>query len=121
MEQAANRPLRLAIVDDYAVVVAGVASFLETERIHVWRPGRRCRSLSDVDIVLYDTFGQVQGEGIDLAGLRPRERREGGDLQLEPQARADQTKRSLKGARGYLSKVLTGPEIVSSSRAGHER
>ena len=30
------------------------------------RPGRRLPVITDVDIVLYDTFGQVQGEGIDL-------------------------------------------------------
>ena len=62
-----NAPIRLAIVDDYAVVVAGVASFLETERIRVVETGASVPVVSDVDIVLYDTFGQVQGEGIDLA------------------------------------------------------
>ena len=30
------------------------------------RPGRRLPVISDVDIVLYDTFGQIQGDGIDL-------------------------------------------------------
>jgi NarL family two-component system response regulator LiaR len=68
--------------------------------------------ISDVDIVLYDTFGQVQGEGIDLEDFV---RTSGGakvviyswNLQrpLIAQALRD-------GARGYLSKVLTGPEIV---------
>ena len=60
------RPLRLAIVDDYAVVVAGVASFLEAERIDVVETGASTPVISDVDIVLFDTFGQIQGEGIDL-------------------------------------------------------
>ena len=32
-------PLRLAIVDDYAVVIAGVASFLAAERIEVVETG----------------------------------------------------------------------------------
>ncbi len=56
-------PLRLAIVDDYAVVVAGVASFLKAERIEVVETGATTPVISDVDIVLYDTFGQVQGTG----------------------------------------------------------
>src|SRR3954471_2806582 len=62
-------PLRLAIVDDYAVVVAGVASFLAEERIDVVETGASMSVLTDVDVVLYDTFGQVQGEGIDLEDL----------------------------------------------------
>ena len=59
-------PLRLAIVDDYAVVIAGVASFLAAERIEVVETGASKPVISDVDIVLYDTFAQVEGDGIDL-------------------------------------------------------
>lgn len=58
--------LRLAIVDDYPVVVAGVAAFLAAERIDVVETGAMTAVTSDVDIVLYDTFGQVQGVGLDL-------------------------------------------------------
>ncbi|MEJ7796090.1 MAG: DNA-binding response regulator, partial [Nocardioides sp.] len=58
--------IRLAIVDDYAVVVAGIATLLADERIDVVEMGVQLPLLTDVDIVLYDTFGQVQGEGIDL-------------------------------------------------------
>jgi NarL family two-component system response regulator LiaR len=104
-------PIRLAIVDDYAVVVAGVASFLAAEHIDVVETGATQPVISDVDIVLYDTFGQVEGTGIDLKDFV----RDSGakvviyswNLQPQPIEQAlDQ------GARGYLSKVLTGPEIV---------
>ena len=108
-----SRPLRLAIVDDYAVVVAGVASFLAAERIDVVETGAMTPVISDVDIVLYDTFGQVQGVGIDLEDFV----RDSGakvviySWNLEPpmieQAIAG-------GASGYLSKVLTGPEMVAA-------
>ena len=54
-------PIRLAIVDDYAVVIAGVASFLAEERIDVVETAAGLPVLTDVDVVLYDTFGQVQG------------------------------------------------------------
>jgi two-component system, NarL family, response regulator LiaR len=106
-----KRPLRLAIVDDYAVVVAGVASFLKNESIEVVETGASTPVISDVDIVLYDTFAQVQGEGIDLEDLV---RDSGAKVvvyswnlksQLIDQALAG-------GASGYLSKVLTGPQIV---------
>jgi two-component system, NarL family, response regulator LiaR len=50
-------PLRLAIVDDYAVVVAGVAALMEVERIDVVETAVSLPVISDVDVVLYDTFG----------------------------------------------------------------
>jgi DNA-binding NarL/FixJ family response regulator len=108
-----NRPLRLAIVDDYAVVVAGVASFLAAERIEVVETGAMTPVITDVDIVLYDTFGQVQGVGIDLEDFV----RDSGakvvvySWNLEP----DMIEQALAGgASGYLSKVLTGPEVVAA-------
>jgi DNA-binding NarL/FixJ family response regulator len=113
MEEQVRRPLRLAIVDDYAVVVAGVASFLKTERIDVVETGASTPVISDVDIVLFDTFGQIQGEGIDLE-----------DFVRDSDAKVVLYSWNLKrqlidealaaGARGYLSKVLTGPEIVKA-------
>ena len=106
-----HRPVRLAIVDDYAVVVAGVASFLATEMISVVETGASKSVVSDVDIVLYDTFGQIEGTGIDLEDfVRDSEAKVViYSWNLEPQL----IKQALaQGARGYLSKVLTGPEIV---------
>jgi two-component system, NarL family, response regulator LiaR len=101
----------LAIVDDYAVVVAGVAAFLESERIDVVETGASVPVVTDVDIVLFDTFGQIQGQGIDLEDFV----RESGakvviySWNLQPRL----IKQALAaGASGYLSKVLTGPQIV---------
>ena len=59
-------PIRLAIVDDYAVVIAGVARSSAEERIDVVETAAALPVITDVDVVLYDTFGQVHGEGIDL-------------------------------------------------------
>jgi NarL family two-component system response regulator LiaR len=112
---ADERPrLRLAIVDDYAVVVAGVASFLAAERIDVVETGASEPVMSDVDIVLYDTFGQVQGRGIDLEDFV---RDSGGakvviySWNLQPELIEQAI---AGGASGYLSKVLTGPAIVEA-------
>jgi NarL family two-component system response regulator LiaR len=109
-----DRPLRLAIVDDYAVVVAGVASFLSAERIEVVETGATTPVISDVDIVLYDTFGQIQGRGIDLQDFV----RSGGGAKvviyswnLKPELIEEAL---AGGASGYLSKVLTGPAIVQA-------
>jgi two-component system, NarL family, response regulator LiaR len=108
-----NSVIRLAIVDDYAVVIAGVAKFLADERIDVVETGAQLPVITDVDIVLYDTFGQVQGDGIDLADFV----RDSGakvviySWNLQP----DLVERAVEGgASGYLSKVLTGPEIVAA-------
>jgi len=107
--------LRLAIVDDYAVVVAGVAAFLAAEQIDVVETGASQAVLSDVDVVLYDTFGQVQGQGIDLQDFV---RDSGAQVvvyswNVQPQMVEQAV---AAGARGYLSKVLTGPQVVDALR-----
>ena len=110
---AVKCPLRLAIVDDYAVVIAGVASLLAEERIDVVETGANMPVITDVDIVLYDTFGQVTGENLDLEDFV----RDSGakvviySWNLQP-ALIDQA--LAGGACGYLSKVLTCPVIVQA-------
>jgi NarL family two-component system response regulator LiaR len=113
-----NGRLRLAIVNDYAVVIAGVAAFLADADIDVVETGASMPVITDVDIVLYDTFGQVQGDGIDLEDFV----RDSGarvviySWNLQP----DLIERAIvRGAAGYLSKVLTGPEIVAALHRVH--
>ena len=108
-----NRPLRIAIVDDYPVVVAGVASFLAAERIDVVETGAMTPVLTDVDVVLYDTFAQVQGVGIDLQDFV---RDSGAKVVVYSWNLAPEMIRQAMagGASGYLSKVLTGPEVVAA-------
>jgi two-component system, NarL family, response regulator LiaR len=112
-ETPVKLPLRLAIVDDYAVVVAGVAAILAREHIDVVETGANTPVISDVDVVLYDTFAQIQGTGIDLEDFV----RDSGakvviySWNLDPQLIAQAM---AAGASGYLSKVLTGPQIVDA-------
>lgn len=106
-------PLRLAIVDDYAVVVAGVSAFLGDERIDVVETGASTLVVSDVDIVLFDTFAQIQGTGLDLEDFV----RDSGakvvvySWNLDDHLIADALE---AGASGYLSKILTGPQVVDA-------
>lgn len=108
-----KRPLRLAIVDDYPVVVAGVASFLADHRIDVVETGAMTSVITHVDVVLYDTFAQIQGKGFDLEDFI----RDSGvkvviySWNLRPQLIQGAL---TAGASGYLSKVLTGPEVVAA-------
>jgi DNA-binding NarL/FixJ family response regulator len=106
-------PIRLAIVDDYAVVVAGIASLLADERIDVVETGTSLPVISDVDVVLYDTFGQIQGQGIDLEDFV---RESGAKVVLYSWNlhSALINEAIAAGASGYLSKVLTGPAIVAA-------
>ena len=71
MVPSAPSPIRVAIVNDYEIVVAGVAAMLEPhrDRVAVVELNSGLPVLSDVDVILYDTFGQVQGDGIDLDDL----------------------------------------------------
>jgi NarL family two-component system response regulator LiaR len=114
---SAPAPLRLAIVDDYAVVVAGVASLLAAENIDVVETDASQSVLSDVDVVLYDTFGQGHGGGSRRA-LQDLVRDSGAAVvvyswNVQPEMVADAL---TGGARGYLSKVLTGSQIVAALR-----
>jgi NarL family two-component system response regulator LiaR len=108
-----KHPIRVAIVDDFAVVVAGVAALLGEERIDVVETGASLPVISDIDVVLYDTFGQVQGEGIDLEDFV---RDSGAKVVIYSwNLRPELIEQALAaGACGYLSKVLTGPAIVAA-------
>lgn len=113
-------PVRIAIVNDYEIVVAGVAAMLEpySDRIDIIELDANHQVTSDVDVVLYDTFGQVQGDGVDLDDLIHGSGAKvcvfSWNLQEGLVERAIQ-----RGARGYLSKALTALEIVEAIERVH--
>ena len=113
-------PVRIAIVNDYEIVVAGVAALLGRfqDRINVVEIGANKQVESDVDVVLYDTFGQVQGDGIDLDDLL---KGSGAKVAIFSwNLQHDLVDRALAlGASGYLSKALTAEEIVKGLEAIH--
>ena len=113
-------PVRIAIVNDYEVVVAGVAAMLEPfpDRVTVVELDVNAHVISDVDVILYDTFGQVQGNGIDLDKLV-----RGSSAKvvifswnLQP-GLVDGA--IARGARGYLSKALAAEDLVKGIEAVH--
>ena len=63
--------MRVALVNDYELVVVGVAALLEPyrDRVEVVELDSSLPVLHDVDVILYDTFGQVQGKGVDVDSL----------------------------------------------------
>jgi DNA-binding NarL/FixJ family response regulator len=117
---AADRAVRVAIVNDYELVVVGVAALLEPyrDRVEVVELDAGLPVLRDVDVILYDTFGQVQGSGVDVPRLV-----DGGQAKvviyswnLQRQLVAD----SLNaGAAGYLSKGMEAEELVAAIERIH--
>ncbi|QZY28328.1 response regulator transcription factor [Nocardioides coralli] len=113
-------PVRIAIVNDYEIVVAGVAALLAPfeDRVQVVELDSGQQVVSDVDVILYDTFGQIQGDGVDLEQLV-----HGGDAKVAIftwNVQPDLVQRAIaRGARGYLSKALTAEEIVMGLEAIH--
>ena len=119
-ERPHDGPIRVAIVNDYELVVAGVASMLAPhhDRVAVVELDSGLPVISDVDVILYDTFGQVQGDGVDLVDLV-----HGSDARvvifswnLQPEL----VRRAIsKGAAGYLSKGMDAEEVVEAVEAVH--
>lgn len=105
------RPVRLAILNDYEIVVAGLAAMLapHRDRVHVVEMSAQLSVVSDVDVVLVDTFGHVHGADLD-------------DLVRESSARVvifswdlprDRVDRAIaNGVAGFLSKALPADQIV---------
>ncbi len=112
--------IRIAIVNDYEMVVAGVAAMLAPhhERVAVVELDSGVPVLTDVDVILYDTFGQVQGDGVDLEDLVHGSAAKvvifSWNLQPDLVERA-----IIKGASGYLSKQTSASGIVEALEAVH--
>ena len=113
-------PIRLAIVNDYEIVVHGVAAVLAPyrERVQVVELDSRLPVVSDVDVLLYDTFGQAQGDAVDLEQLVT-----GGEAKVVIftwNVQPDLVDRALsRGAAGYLSKSITAEDLVKGIEAVH--
>ena len=113
-------PVRVAVVNDYELVVRGVAALLEpyADRVSVVELDSKVAVIKDVDVVLYDTFGQVQGDGLQLDDLV-----DGSPTKVAVYSwnvQPDLVSRSIEqGASGYLSKSLQGEDLVRAIEAVH--
>lgn len=105
--------MRVAVANDYAVVVAGVAAALAPyeDRVVVVELDSGLPLESSVDVLLYDTFGQAQADAIDVAEVsRGRAERV---AVFSWNTDADLVARALAGGvAGYIAKTVTGEELV---------
>ena len=108
-----SRPIRVGIVNDYEIVVSGLASVLAPfEEIDVVELDSHLPVISEVDIVLYDSFGQVQGADIDLDALTPHPAKV---VVFSWNTMPDLVGQTLDaGVAGYLSKHLSAEELVEA-------
>ncbi len=116
---SARRPVRVALVDDYDIVLIGLAHMFDEyrDRVVVAEIDANMPLDEVVDVVLYDSFAQSESNGDDLAVLlaSPRARHvaiytwnfQPGAVELALQ----------RGARGYLSKTLPARELVAALEA----
>jgi DNA-binding NarL/FixJ family response regulator len=112
----AELPLRLALVDDYEVVLRGVAGMLAAfaDRIQVVEIDVDRPVEAEVDIALYDTFAQAEADADSIEALvaNPHAQR----VVVYTWAFAPHLIEAAlaKGAQGYLSKRLSAQELADS-------
>ena len=112
--------MRVALVNDYELVIVGVAALLAPyrDRVEVVELDSNLPVLRDVDVILYDTFGQVQGRGVDVDSLV-----DGGPAKVVIYSwnlHRPLVEDSLQaGAAGYLSKGIEAEELVEAIERIH--
>ncbi|PWJ26922.1 LuxR family two component transcriptional regulator [Branchiibius hedensis] len=122
-EEAVSAPLRLAIRNDYVVVVLGIAAMLapyadqvEIVEVAVGDGGQR----TPVDITLYDAFSQTQIDGSDVDELL-NDPAAGKVVVLTWNVNPSLVRMARdKGVSGYLSKTLDGAGLVSALTRVHQ-
>ena len=116
-----RKPITVALVDDYDVVLLGVATIIDQyrERVVVAEIDTNRPVVEPVDVVLYDSFAQPESDHHEIRQLvaNPRARHTvvytwNFHPDLVAQARE-------QGVRGYLSKTLPARELVAALEAVH--
>lgn len=114
-----TQPVRIALLNDYEVVVHGLHSMLKPHgaRVHVVEMDLQVPVSQPVDITLYDTFSQAQVDAADVDELIANPRA-GAVVVYTWNMHPDLAEQALaKGCRGYLNKSLTGEELVDALEA----
>jgi DNA-binding NarL/FixJ family response regulator len=116
-----HAPITIALVDDYDVVVVGVANMLEPyrDRLVIAEIDTNTGVKDAVDIVLYDSFAQPESDHDEIKVLTEN-----------PQAKrvvvytwnfhpdlVDSARK--QGVHGYLSKALPARDLVAALEAIH--
>ncbi len=112
------RPVRVALSNDYEVVLRGLASMLadHPDRVEVVDLSASVELASEADVILYDTFGRLPQDDGKLRDVVGRNDAKvvvySWDSYPEHVARAN-------GAAGYLHKGLSGADLADAIVAVH--
>jgi DNA-binding NarL/FixJ family response regulator len=118
---ADRAPILIGLVDDYDVVLTGIATMLDPfrDRVLVAEIDANEPLVDTVDIALYDTFAQPETDHDQIEVLLSSERAKRVVVytwNLSPELIESAQRR---GAHGYLSKTLSARELVESLEAVH--
>jgi DNA-binding NarL/FixJ family response regulator len=116
-----RRPILVALVDDYDVVLVGLAHLFDryAERITVAEIDTNQPVTDDVDVVLYDSFAQPESDHDAIRVLieNPHARKV---VVYTWNFHPDLVDSAMKkGASGYLSKTLPAGPLVAAIEAVH--
>ena len=114
-------PITVALVDDYDVVVMGVANMLEPyrDRVVVTEIATNSPITDVVDIALYDSFAQPESDQAEIDVLiQNSAARRVAVYTWNFHPELVETARE-QGVRGYLSKALPARELVAALEAVH--
>ncbi|MCU1690616.1 MAG: LuxR family transcriptional regulator, partial [Jatrophihabitantaceae bacterium] len=118
---SSGKPITVALVDDYDVVLIGVAHMLDPyrDRVVVAEIDANQDIDDTVDIALYDSFAQPESDHDEIAVLvdSPRAHRVVVyTWNFHPDLIASAQR---QGAHGYLSKTLPARDLVAALEAVH--
>lgn len=113
--------MRIALVDDYDVVVFGLAHMLEPyrARVAVVEIDLNEPASQRVDIALYDTFAQPESDHADLVALVDNSRATKVVIYTWSFAPGLIEAARSRGVHGYLAKSLPARELVGALEAVH--
>ena len=121
MDPTPPRPITVALVDDYDVVVIGVANILgkHPERVVIAEIDTNKPLSDEVDIVLYDSFAQPESDHDEIKVLvdNPRARKVVVYTWNFHPDLVEQARR--QGVHGYLSKSMAADDLVAALEAVH--
>jgi DNA-binding NarL/FixJ family response regulator len=114
-------PITVALVDDYDVVLIGLAHLFDAHRDRVVVAEIDANAALDdrIDVVLYDSFAQPESDHEEVAALLASDR--AGCVALYTwNFHPELVEQALRlGARGYLSKAMGAEELVAAIERIH--
>jgi DNA-binding NarL/FixJ family response regulator len=121
MSASAQAPISIALVDDYDVVLIGLAHMLEPydDRVVVKEIDAEQPVQSDVDIVLYDTFAQPEADHDRIRVVIDHPHASRVVVYTWNFAPGLVEQAVNKGVSGYLSKTLAGGDLVDALEKIH--